>query len=83
MKRGKYYVDSRWMERLRSTGYIERRETGTLGRLSSGAPGPAGDLRYKEGESRLEKEERSLSQKQQRRRRMGIFQSAPAVEHSI
>lgn len=48
MKRGKYYVDSRWMERLRSTGYIERRETGTLGRLSSGAPGPAGDLGYKE-----------------------------------
>ena len=38
-----------------------------------GAPGPAGYLGYSEGKPWLEKHERPLSQKQKRRRRMGIL----------
>ena len=41
--------------------------------------GPAGHLEHEKRKSGLEKEKRPLSQKQQGRRRMGVFPSAGAV----
>ena len=47
--------------------------------LPSGKTRPAGHLEHEKRKSGLEKEKRSLSQKQQGRRRMGVFPSAGAV----
>lgn len=54
-------------------------KTGAVGRLPSGKTRPAGHLEHEKRKSGLEKEKRPLSQKQQGRRRMGVFPSAGAV----
>ena len=43
------------------------------GKIYPGPSGPAGYLGYPKGKPGLEKYERPLSQKQKRRRRMGVF----------